>query len=587
MPRAQRARNGRRTANATRMYNRKQQNNTPERSQTLAQEKRNALSPTSFESLKAFDGVIHATFKATCFALELSENDEQWKNSLAEATLSESPSKLRELFAIIIVFCQPSEPQFLWEQFRNEFCEDILHTERTRLNDFLVEEKEFKNLIQMLAPGYVLPSRKSVSNSLLPQLYESTVDNIKNKLKNVTAVCLTTDAWTSINNEYYVAVTAHYIDDDTKMSSILIGCQHFTAKHTAVEMSSPLKEQWRHFPCFAHSINLIVQSGLETVKLILNKVKAIVEYFKRSTYALSRLNEIQTQGSYSVLKLKQDCSTKWNSTYDMVDRILKIKDPVLSTLAIINNDLNTITFDEWNVLKVLCQIFYDVTNEISSENYISISKVTIFSRAMVNYVSGFTNNSIMPTEICSVAKILKDKLHSRSDQLKNNEVVMQSILLDPRFKKQGFPNDQKYQSAYQSLSRKVQIVPIGQDAQEPEATLGIGPLFGPETIWKDFDTRVIAVSGGSNVTVAGILELDRYIAEPLLKRTEDPLVWWNERKLIYPKLYQLVCRRLCIVATSVPCERIFSKAGMVLTERWSRLTIDKVEKLLFLNHNLD
>jgi hypothetical protein len=52
-----------------------------------------------------------------------------------EATPSESYSKLRELFAIIIVFCQPSEPQSLWEQFRNDFCEDILHTERTRLND--------------------------------------------------------------------------------------------------------------------------------------------------------------------------------------------------------------------------------------------------------------------------------------------------------------------------------------------------------------------------------------------------------------------------------------------------------------------
>ncbi|KAF0750621.1 ATP-dependent DNA helicase, partial [Aphis craccivora] len=33
------------------------------------------------------------------------------------------------------VFCQPSEPQSLWEPFRNDFCEDILLTERTRLND--------------------------------------------------------------------------------------------------------------------------------------------------------------------------------------------------------------------------------------------------------------------------------------------------------------------------------------------------------------------------------------------------------------------------------------------------------------------
>jgi len=78
--------------------------------------------------LNAIDGVIHVTFKADRFALMFLENDEQWKNTLENATVSESPSKLRELLAII-VFCQPSEPQSLWEQFRNDFCEDILHTE--------------------------------------------------------------------------------------------------------------------------------------------------------------------------------------------------------------------------------------------------------------------------------------------------------------------------------------------------------------------------------------------------------------------------------------------------------------------------
>ncbi|CAI6358979.1 unnamed protein product [Macrosiphum euphorbiae] len=50
---------------------------------------------TSFESLKAIDGDIHATFKTACFALGLLENDEQWKNALADATVSESPFKLR------------------------------------------------------------------------------------------------------------------------------------------------------------------------------------------------------------------------------------------------------------------------------------------------------------------------------------------------------------------------------------------------------------------------------------------------------------------------------------------------------------
>lgn len=55
---------------------------------------------------------------------------------------------------------------------------------------------------------------------------------------------MTTDACTSINNESNVAVTAHYIDEDTYEDVINpIGCQHFTARHTAVEMSSLLKKQ--------------------------------------------------------------------------------------------------------------------------------------------------------------------------------------------------------------------------------------------------------------------------------------------------------------------------------------------------------
>jgi hypothetical protein len=41
----------------------------------------------------------------------LLENVEQWKNALTDGTVSASPSMLRGLFAKIIIFCQPSEPQ--------------------------------------------------------------------------------------------------------------------------------------------------------------------------------------------------------------------------------------------------------------------------------------------------------------------------------------------------------------------------------------------------------------------------------------------------------------------------------------------
>ena len=52
----------------------------------------------------------------------------------------------------------------------------------------------------MLAPNYIIPSRKTISNSLLLQMYESVLEKVKIDLQSVKALSLTTDGWTSINN---------------------------------------------------------------------------------------------------------------------------------------------------------------------------------------------------------------------------------------------------------------------------------------------------------------------------------------------------------------------------------------------------
>jgi hypothetical protein len=113
----------------------------------------------------------------------------------------------------------------------------------------IVEDKEFRKLLNMLSPNYIIPSRKTVSNSLLPQMYEMVVQRVKDKLKNVSAVCLTTDGWTSRNNESFLAVTAHFIDPDnvTELSSVLLACTSFEESHTADNLASFLKntvDEW-------------------------------------------------------------------------------------------------------------------------------------------------------------------------------------------------------------------------------------------------------------------------------------------------------------------------------------------------------
>lgn len=45
------------------------------------------------------------------------------------------------------------------------------------------------------------------------------------------------------------------------------------------------KAGWRHLPCFAHTINLIVREGLKHVQWVVAKVKTIVAHFHRTTTA--------------------------------------------------------------------------------------------------------------------------------------------------------------------------------------------------------------------------------------------------------------------------------------------------------------
>ena len=80
-------------------------------------------------------------------------------------------------------------------------------------------------------------------------------------------------------------------------------------------------------------------------------------------------------------------------------------------------------------------------------------------------------------------------------------------------------------------------------------------------------------------------ELLHYISEPSTKR--NSLKWWKRMEPVFPNLALLARKYLCVPASSVPCERIFSLAGHLVSRRRAALSPDNVNMLIFLNKNIN
>ena len=91
--------------------------------------------PQSFTQLKTVEGDLCSSFREACFRLGLLEDDNQYHLAMQEASVSNSAASLRSLFAVILTWCEPSNPLDIYEQHKESMAEDFLHQQRTRLGN--------------------------------------------------------------------------------------------------------------------------------------------------------------------------------------------------------------------------------------------------------------------------------------------------------------------------------------------------------------------------------------------------------------------------------------------------------------------
>jgi len=80
-----------------------------------------------WKDLRTFNGVEYPTYKATCFARGLLEDDGEWDQCLQEAGDMQTGGQLRSLFASILCHNNPSQPAVLWDHHKAKLCDDLHH----------------------------------------------------------------------------------------------------------------------------------------------------------------------------------------------------------------------------------------------------------------------------------------------------------------------------------------------------------------------------------------------------------------------------------------------------------------------------
>lgn len=435
---------------------------------------------------------------------------------------------------------------------------------------------------------------------------------VKFQLNHVKWFSLTSDIWSdTINTRSFISLTCHFINEGI-FKSLILAVRKMNLNHEAVNIATELTEiLWEynicfdkivcittdngrnmvlaseqllgidsHIKCFAYSLNLITQYSIEcdvSVKNTIEKVKQIVSKFKYSIKLNEELKKSQCQSQFNdgtSLKLIQAIETRRNSVYLMIERFIKLKEYISTALLRNKSTVNMLSTEEIVILEqflIVLKPTYDVTIEISAEKQTTISKIVPIYACLTH----FYNESKFESRLAMKLKnAIQHKIKERFKAYEQEDLYGFSMILDPRFKKIHFSNRNIANKMVKKLNLLVENeISLSQTSQAPTTTTDTSIWSFHDKIVSNIDVELESISN----------ELKRYLNEPTINRSADPLIFWLNNKNNFGHLHDYAIKYLTAIATSVPSERVFSKAEHVLNKRRANLTGKHAEGLIFLN----
>jgi hypothetical protein len=465
-------------------------------------------------------------------------------------------------------------------------------------NCSVVENPEFIDLMKEANPAITLPVRQTARQHISCK-FDVTRAIIVDRLQDVDYCSLTTDCWTSVGSHQFLSLTCHYLDKSWGPRSLVLDCIPFDQPHTgegmretiarlleefglvgkvcaittdsASNMVAAMRElasemgaagqEMMHVRCGAHMLHRIVMAGLESECPAIAEIRASVARIRASPRLLELLNGFQA-GPNKVRPILDVC-TRWNSTFEMLARALELK----AGINAINASRGTqISESSWDAAARICRfldLFNDATQTLSAESAPTIALTLI----VFHHIRVHVREALACPELANMAAPMMAKIESYADFYGDARFAAVS-LLDPRIR----PVLEKYDRTACINGRRV--------LEEWFSALGGG----------DEAARVVDDGAGLEAVLLGHRgqmngsELERFFDHASMSHHVKPLQWWTANESVFPTLGRLARKCLTMQATSVPSERLFSAAGMILTSERNRLLPESARELICLQN---
>lgn len=295
--------------------------------------------------------------------------------------------------------------------------------------------------------------------------------------------------------------------------------------------------------------------------------------------------------------IKTSTPTRWHSVLAMLESLNHScnRHAVNTLLGKIGEEQLKLNNFEWKLLTDLLKFlkkFKDIVEILSSQKATSSNVALVFRSEIKDALQSLDDDE--PLVLLTLKKKMMDKLNHRFPITK---LIVAATLLDCRF--QGIREVDVYletsnQTRVSFLSDYIREIVKSRphlipSMETPESQAVARPTTTSDTV-SSFLIKLSEKHSGIETQSADDpidQECWKYFAtcKPQDLKDGDLLNYWLVNKDTFPWLSALARSLLGVPATSTPSERVFSTAGLVLSAKRSRLSYNRVNKVIFVHDN--